>query len=39
MRVLRAVVTRVVAAGVAVGVWGHAMLHVVKLRSDRAGPQ
>jgi hypothetical protein len=32
MRLLNAVVTRVLAAGLALGVWGNVMLHVVKLR-------
>jgi hypothetical protein len=32
MRMLNAVVTRMLAAALALGVWGNAMRHVVKLR-------
>ena len=32
MRKLNAVITRLLAAGLAMGVWGQAMLHVSKLR-------
>jgi len=32
MRLLNAVVTRMLAAGLALGVWGSALLHVAKLR-------
>jgi hypothetical protein len=39
MRMLNAVVTRMLAAGLALGVWGSAMLHVAKLRStDDSNP-
>jgi hypothetical protein len=39
MRLLNAVVTRMLAAGLALSVWASAMLHVVKLRStDDADP-
>ena len=34
MRMLSSVLTRVLAAGLALDVWGHAMLHVVKLRTS-----
>jgi hypothetical protein len=39
MRMLNSVLTRVLAAGLALDVWGHAMLHVAKLRpSDDSHP-